>query len=147
MELTEIKMRSLPNFSLLAMLVLLSAAALPAQDSRKVTEPRIPVACVTLNAIIEASNGVISDRDEQSLDTVRIQSAIDKCGEGKAVLLRSRRRKNVFLTGPIELRSGVTLVIDAGASLVASRDPRLYDLVPGSCGIVAEKGHGCKPLI
>jgi polygalacturonase len=51
------------------------------------------------------------------------------------------------LAGPIALRAGVTLVVDANTALVASRDPRLYDLAPGSCGIVSEHGHGCKPLI
>jgi polygalacturonase len=37
--------------------------------------------------------------------------------------------------------------VDANTALVASRDPRLYDLAPGSCGLVGEKGHGCKSLI
>ncbi len=32
-------------------------------------------------------------------------------------------------------------------TLFASRDARDYDLTPGSCGIVSEKGKGCKPLI
>jgi polygalacturonase len=61
--------------------------------------------------------------------------------------LRAQGRKNVFITGPLTLRPGVTLVVDAHTALVASRDPRLYDLVPGSCGILGERGHGCKPLI
>ena len=58
-----------------------------------------------------------------------------------------RGRKYVFLTGPLTLRPGVTLRRRAHTALVASRDPRLYDLAPGSCGIVGERGHGCKPLI
>jgi polygalacturonase len=62
-------------------------------------------------------------------------------------VLRAKGQKNVFLTGPLQLHSGVTLVVAANTSLVASRDPRVYDLTPGSCGVVAEKGHGCKPLI
>jgi polygalacturonase len=37
--------------------------------------------------------------------------------------------------------------VDAHTSLVASRDPRVYDLSPGSCGVVNERGHGCKSLI
>ena len=28
-----------------------------------------------------------------------------------------------------------------------SRNPRDYDLESGSCGVVNEKGHGCRPLI
>ena len=111
------------------------------------TEPHIPAACVTLKASIEAKQGVIAAEDERKLDTPRIQDAMDHCSPGNAVVLRSDARKNVFISGPLTLRSGVTLVVDANTSLVASRDPRLYDLAPGSCGIVAEKGHGCKPLI
>jgi polygalacturonase len=133
--------------SYLAIPLFLASAALNAQDTRTVTEPHIPAACVTLEASIVATHGVISPGDEQKLDTARIQSAIDNCAAAKAVVLRSRGRKNVFLTGPISLHSGVTLVGDANTALVASRDPRIYDLTPGSCGIVSEKGHGCKPLI
>jgi polygalacturonase len=140
-------MRSLSLSSILAVLVLLSASTLVAQDTRSVSEPQIPAACVTLDAAIETNHGVISAHDEQTLDTQRIQNAIDQCAAGKAVVLRAHGHKNVFLTGPISLRSGVTLAIDANTALVASRDSRVYDLAPGSCGIVAEKGHGCKPLI
>jgi hypothetical protein len=59
------KMRFLLDSSLLVMLVLLSVSALPAQDSRRITEPQIPATCVILNANIEASNGVISASDDQ----------------------------------------------------------------------------------
>ncbi|MGA3343548.1 MAG: pectinesterase family protein [Terracidiphilus sp.] len=120
---------------------------LSAQDAREVTEPHIPAACAILEAGISAPHGTIADKDEQRLDTDRIQHAIDNCAAGKAVVLRARGKKNVFLTGPIELRPGVTLVVDANTALVASRDPRIYDLEPGSCGIVSDRGHGCKPLI
>jgi polygalacturonase len=137
-----------PHFpSFLAVPLLLIAFTLPAQDTRKVTEPRIPAACITLSAAIAANHGVIEDKDERSLDTERIQHALDNCAAGKAVVLRAHGKKNVFLTGPLTLRSGVTLVVDENTALVASRDPRLYDLAPGSCGVVSERGHGCKPII
>ncbi len=126
--------------------VVLGVAAL-AQDTRTVTEPHIPAACVTLHAEIAAPHGVIAADDERKLDTARIQDAIDRCTPGEAVVLRARGKKDVFLTGPLELRSGVTLVVDKNTALAASSDPRLYDLKPGSCGIVSEHGHGCKPLI
>jgi polygalacturonase len=130
----------------------LAATAARAQDTRTVTEPKIPAACATLDAALAAKHGLLSAADEQKLDTVRIQAAIDGCtksGEagGGAVVLRAHGRKTVFLTGPLQLRSGVTLVIDKNTALVASRDPRLFDLTPGGCGIVAERGRGCKPLI
>jgi polygalacturonase len=140
-------MRSAFSFSISALSLLCFALVLPAQDTRKVTEPHIPAACVTLSAGIAAEHGVIAPEDEQKLDTARIQHAIDNCAAGKAVVLRANGGKNVFLAGPIALRAGVTLVVDANTALVASRDPRLYDLAPGSCGIVSEHGHGCKPLI
>jgi polygalacturonase len=140
-------MRSLPLSSLFAVALLLPAFTAPAQDTRKVTEPRIPAACVTLDAAIAADHGVISPQDEQKLDTARIQQAMDSCEKGKAVVLRTAGKNNVFLSGPLTLRAGVILVVSANTALVASRDPRVYDLAPGGCGIVAERGHGCKPLI
>ncbi len=123
------------------------ALPLLAQDTRTVTEPKIPPACVTLQADIAARNGVISAADEQKLSTARIQDAMDHCAAGDSVVLRAHGKKNVFLTGPLTLRDGVTLVIDKNTALVASRDPRVYDLSPGGCGIVSRRGHGCKSLI
>ena len=142
-------------------LPLLVALALRAQDTRTVTEPKIPPACVTLQADVVADHGVIALPDEQKLSTARIQDALDHCAAGhsvapadgsmsvgsKSVVLQSKGKKNVFLTGPLTLRPGVTLVVSKNTALVASRDPRLYDLSPGACGIVAEHGRGCKPLI
>jgi polygalacturonase len=133
--------------SLLLATPFLFALTLHAQDTRTVTEPRISAACITLRARIAAPHGVIPAAEEQSLDTMRIQSAIDNCTPGKAVVLEKDGAKNVFLIGPISLRSNVTLVVAANTALVASRDPRLYDLTPGSCGILAAHGGGCKPLI
>jgi polygalacturonase len=130
--------------ALLPLLVLLSARA---QDTRTVTEPTIPPACVTLDADIVATHGNIALADEQKLSTARIQDAMDHCAQGKAVVLRAVGARNVFLTGPLTLRAGVTLVVDKNTALVASRDPRVYDLIPGGCGIVSARGRACKPLI
>lgn len=120
---------------------------LVAQDTRTVTEPHLPAAGITLKASLAAPGGVLAAEDETWLDTARIQSAIDGCAAGKGVYLRASGVKNVFLSGPLTLRSGVTLVVEAHTALVGSRDPRVYDRTPGSCGIVSERGHGCKPLI
>ena len=123
-----------------------TSAAL-AQDSRHVTEPRIPAACVVLQARFAPVDGVLPAEAEVDLDTARIQRALDQCAAGKAVELKANGRKQTFLSGPLTLRSGVTLVIDANTSLAASIDPRLYDITPGSCGILGEHGTGCKPLL
>ena len=112
-----------------------------AQDRRTVSEPRVPViACATLTADLPSP---IPDEAESRLDTVRIQKAIDGCKAGQKVLLE----KGSFLSGPLKLRSGVTLVIDKGATLFASRNPRDYEIQPGSCGVVNKAGRGCRALI
>jgi len=118
-----------------------------AQDSRQVSEPRVPPACSTLDAALAAKDGVLSDADERRTDTQRIQDAINACAPGKAVVLRASGKSSVFLSGPLTLKSGVTLVVSANTVLAGSRDPRLYDIAQGSCGIVSTKGHGCRPLI
>jgi polygalacturonase len=102
-----------------------------AQDTRHVVEPRIPTACVVLKARIAAVGGVLPNDAEQNLDTDRIQQAIDQCSPGKAVRLQADRGKQTFLSGPLTLRSGVTLVIDANTALAASANPRLYDITAG----------------
>ena len=134
--------------SLIALLPLGLASVLAAQDTRTVTEPVIPPACVTLDAQLTAKGHTLADADETKLDTERIQKAIDHCGKGQGVLLRAKDAADAFVSGPLELRAGVTLVVDKGTTLFASRDADLYANEPGSCGIVLEKaGRGCKPLI
>jgi polygalacturonase len=133
---------------ILVTLPLLIAMALRAQDTRTVTEPKIPPACVTLDADVTPNHGVIAVSDEQRLSTARIQDAMDHCAQGRAVVLRAHGKKNVLLTGPLTLRAGVTLVVDKNTALVASRDPHVYEVSPGSCGIVSsQRSRGCKPLI
>jgi polygalacturonase len=131
-----------------ALMVLFFAgtSAVPAQDSRHVVEPHIPPACVVLQARLAAVDGVLPADAEAHRDTARIQQALDHCAAGKAVELKAGGGQT-FLSGPLTLRSGVTLVIDANTSLAASADPRLYDISPGSCGILGEHGSGCKPLL
>ncbi len=119
-----------------------------AQDTRKVTEPSVPPACATLKAKIGRAGMSIAPEDEGKLDTERIQAALDSCPAGRAVVLeRASPRTDAFLSGPLELRRGVVLVVDRGAYLYASRNPRDYDLQPGVCGTITERGHGCKALI
>ena len=127
--------------------VLAVCGAIAAQDSRTVVEPHSPMACDTLRAHLSAPGGLLSDADERKPDTVRIQNAIDSCPAGKAVELLAEGEKKIFLSGPLRLKAGVTLLVDADTALFASRDARDYDLTPGSCGILTEHGHGCKPLI
>jgi polygalacturonase len=142
---------------------LLALFALPAllrsgagQDTRNVTEPRIPATCKVLTADLTPHEGTLPDSVERHYrDTDRIEYAMRHCTPGNAVVLGvGGGGKSVFLVGPVRLSAGVTLVVQAGVSVWASRDPRNYDMAPGSCGIVvpagpdsAARGAGCKPLL
>ena len=137
------------RFVLIAFLALSQAFILSAQDARNVIEPFFPQLCTTLDAQLQASGHSLAPADEQKLDTARIQRAIDKCGSGRAVLLHVDEVNNAFLSGPLELRPDITLIIGVGVTLFASRDPALFAVSPGSCGIVSHGPgpRGCKPLI
>ena len=116
----------------LAFIVLVAAsAALPpatlAQDTRTVNEPVIPTSCVQLPALLQSVDNKVDPADEQKLDTARIQAALDACKPGQAVELKEQSGKNAFLTGPLELRSNITLLIDEGVTLFGSRDPKVYE--------------------
>jgi polygalacturonase len=117
-----------------------------AQDTRVVAEPKIPPVCATVRAELVAPHG-IGPGDEAKLDTARLQTAIDDCGEGRAVELAADGARDAFLSGPIELRGGVTLLIDNGVTLYGSRNPADYETRPGSCGVVNNERGGCRPLI
>jgi polygalacturonase len=123
-----------------------------AQDTRTVTEPVLPPVCATLDAMLSLSGtghsgDALATTDEGKLDTERIQKAIDKCGKGKGVELAAKGAANAFLTGPLQLREGVTMIVDKGVTLFASRDAKLFETSPGSCGIVNNSRGGCKPLL
>jgi len=144
----------------------LAGIAAKGQDTRQVVEPKIPAACLVLKAGLAAVGDKLAEADERKLDTRRIQTALDKCKAGTAVELKADGGKNAFLAGPLELRSGVTLLIDGGVTLFGSRDAAVYamtgpDMTPGLCGTIAKaapavfpappraaavKG-GCRPLI
>ncbi|HLJ46097.1 MAG TPA: glycosyl hydrolase family 28 protein [Bryobacteraceae bacterium] len=130
-----------------AVLLIFAISIAHAQDTRTVTEPHFPPACATLDAHLAAKGATLPDADERKLDTQRIQEALDHCTSGKAVVLKAEGSHNAFLSGPLDLRRGVTLLIDKGAILLGSRDPKEYERRPGSCGVVDQNGRGCRALI
>jgi polygalacturonase len=157
------------------------ASAAVAQDTRVVNEPKIPPVCTQLEArLLGGKDGRLMTGDgkdaEDKLDTQRIQKALDECGAGKAVELTSHvgplagAAGNAYLTGPLELREGVTLLIDKGVTLYGSRDPKVYEIPNpdakpedvGKCGTSmprptalpvfsmnagARPRGGCRPLV
>lgn len=55
---------------------------------------------------------------------------------------------NAFLSGPLSLPASVDLVVAAGATLYASRNPASYQVSgQATCGTVASSDNGCKPFI
>ncbi len=123
-------------------------AAASAQDMRQVAEPVFPANCESLTARLRSVHGkTLAAADEDRPDTARIQRALDGCTPGHAVLLEADGAHDAFLSGPLDLRAGITLRIARGATLFGSRNPRDYDLRPGSCGIVDQNGHGCRALM
>jgi polygalacturonase len=99
--------------------------ALCAGDTALPAEPTIPTACTTLQATQAATSGTTVP-SETSLDTTRIQTALNGCGSGRSVRLTVNGADNAFVSGPLSLPSGVTLWVDTGATLYASRNPSLY---------------------
>lgn len=113
-------------------------------------EPHYPQACKVLYAELVAHDGTLPEEpvEQHYRDNARIEKAMASCPAGKAVVLHANKNgRNIFLISPLRLRAGVTLVVDASAAVWASRDPRNYDVSPGSCGIVGQRGPGCLPLI
>jgi len=52
------------------------------------------------------------------------------------------------LSGPLELREGVTLLVDKGVTLFASRRASDYDVTPGACGVLMQaRARGCKSFV
>ena len=148
------------------MLLPMTESTAHAQDTRQVTEPTIPASCVQIPAQLRAVSDKLAETDESKLDTARIQGAMDKCKPGMAVELKPSSGNNAFLTGPLEMRTGVTLLIDEGVTLFGSRDAKVYEskdanATPGLCGTIAAGAPpavfpapqrpaprgGCRPLI
>lgn len=127
---------------------MLIASVAKAQDQRNVLEPVIPPVCTTLTAELAsgATPGTISS--ETQLDSPRIQAAMNSCPAGQAVELAMGGTNDAFLIGPITIPSGLTLLVDAGVTVYASRNPRDYDSTSAhTCGTVDSSGNGCNPVI
>src|SRR5690349_150107 len=100
-----------------------------------VSAPSLPdpgSVCTTLAAALTPVDGSIDPLDADSTlskpDQARIQAAITGCPAGQAVrLVVGPAGESGFLSGPLTMKSGVTLWVDAGVTLFASRNPADYD--------------------
>lgn len=104
--------------------------------------------CATVAARLRSVDGLRLDvADETKDDSTRLQEAIRSCPSGGVVVLAPNGLYDSFLTGAVELKAGVTLVVSKGVVLFASREARDYQVKQGSCGVVGLTGGGCRPLI
>jgi polygalacturonase len=116
-----------------------------------VTPPSVPAVCQQVQAQLSTSNGLFPGPVEAAPpDTTRIQAALDACaGSGKAVDLVATGASNAFLSGPLFVKGDEYLLVDAGATLYASRNAGDYQK-PGDvakCGYIASQDNGCYALI
>ncbi len=131
-------------------LILAAASPLLAQDTRTVTEPVFPPVCTVLPAQMAiVANGPAS---ETTPDTARIQAALTSCGAGNAVELAAGGSNYAFLSAPLNIPSGVSLIVDGGVTLFASRNREDYQTSTISasvdeCGTDGSNGNGCKDFL
>ncbi|HVY36352.1 MAG TPA: glycosyl hydrolase family 28 protein [Polyangia bacterium] len=109
------------------------AASCANVDATLPPEPVIPAACATLEAALAITPG--TPPSEATLDTARIQSALSGCAAGQAVKLTTSGANDAFVTGPLNIPSGVSLWIDAGTTLFGTRDPAVYGQAAALIGV------------
>ncbi len=107
-----------------------------AGDTNLPPEPVDPPICTTLTATRSTPD------ETAALDTARIQAALNSCGAGKAVKLTSSGANNAFVTAKLTI-TGTTLMVDAGTTLYASRNPSLY----GCTASVTAAANSCGAVI
>lgn len=97
-------------------------------DSRTVAEPSFPLACTVLTPQQSASS-----LNQSLFDTSRLQAAINNCPVGQAVALSASGTTNAFLTQPITLKAGVTLLLDPEVTLFGSTNYSDYNCTADLC--------------
>ncbi len=132
------------------------APAVATGDSRTVTEPSFPAVCTTLTAQFSSVNDDLPtsvDATNTNPDGARIQAALTGCANTNQSVRLSidGAGHNAYLTGPLNMPSGVTLLVDPGVVVYFSRNVQDYDVVAGThtCGTVNSNSatSSCLPLI
>jgi hypothetical protein len=106
-----------------------SAAAVATGDTRTIVEPSFPAVCQTLAASFHDVNEDVPASVESvstNLDQARPQAALNSCtGTNQTVeLSMDAAGDNSFLSAPITIPTGVTLLVDPGVTLYSRATPR-----------------------
>jgi polygalacturonase len=147
-------------------LTLLVSFSVCAQDTRAVHEPVFPPVCVTIRAPLASSvegPSIAEDREVQNGESAReshqVEAAIAQCAPGHAVelALGPDLRRNAFLIDPLTFPPGISLIIDGGVTVYASRTPENYQINDtnsnpngATCGTVSTPANitgVCQPVI
>jgi len=111
--------------------------------------------CATLSASLASNAAGLLDAvvdaapaDSQP-DAARIQAALNACPAGQALkLVAGSLGQNSFLSGPLTLPPTVSLWLDGGVTLFASRRPADYQIAgKNACGEASTSDNGCLALI
>jgi len=105
-----------------------------AGDPKLPPEPKFPA-----EPVCQEIKATKTGPAEDTLDTNLIQTALTQC-KGGAVKLVADGERNSFVTGHLTV-SNVTLWVDAGVTLYASRDPEQYQKT-GNCGRIGISDSG-----
>lgn len=126
-------------------------ATLATGDSRLVNQPTVPAVCATVTSTlpIPASRTFSSTQEATPPDTGRVQSALNSClGTGKAVELAAAGGDTAFLSGPLTVGGGETLLVSPGVTLFASGNAAQYQIAgKPTCGTVQSTNGGCTAFI
>jgi polygalacturonase len=160
---TALATLSFPLCFLLCFILIGGATASFGQDTRNVIEPSFPATCAVLQAPL-ASNAdgpqVGPTEDEQNAESKAesdaLKAALASCAKNQAtqdqaveLTLGSHQSHNAFLINPITLPDHISLIIDGGVTVYASRDPINYqDSTTATCGTIGpyNVNEGCLPL-
>jgi hypothetical protein len=105
-------------------------------DRLRGLEPKLPTPDQVCQTLVATKTG---PSEEDGLDTVRVQNALTDC-QGRAVKLVADGDKSSFVVGHLMVTS-VTLWVDAGVTLYASRDPEQFQKT-GNCGRIGISDSG-----
>jgi polygalacturonase len=135
------------------------AAVLHAQDARNLAEPTFPAVCNVYRAPLTAdATGPVIDPANEDTESARESTAISRmlqqCPARHAVelALGPDPAHSAFLINPLSVPAGVSLILDGGVTVYASRNPNNYQIAAASasCGTVTtEKSITgiCKPIL
>jgi len=119
-----------------------------------VAEPSFPAICTSLPAPlpINLATGDLNAADDTDSnadqETATLRTALAACPGGQAVELTLSGNNSAFLLEPVTIPNGVSLLVDGGVTVFASRNPTKYQSTSSvACGSVATTDGGCLALL